>query len=296
MKRIITVLLAAMMLFSGLQIAMAEEIPEAAASEESLVQEPVAETPAEVPAAEEPAAEEPAAEVTAETPVAEEPIVTPATEEPATEAPAEETAEKTEAEEAADDETGAVEAETAETAEEPETTVPAEVEIEDYETPLGLQAIRTIVLDNLGEATISFRESPDGMSDVIEELPENTELAIISIDEDWAKAVAAERIGYVFTEDLRTWLEPEETKEADGEDIKVTIFSSRKRVMEVGETVLLTSRIEGFEGYEIRYQWECDKHDGAGFRDVDGANESEYGFSASADSLSWDWRLSVYYR
>ena len=62
-----------------------------------------------------------------------------------------------------------------------------------------------------------------------------------------------------------------------------------------GEPVTLTSRIEGFDGYEIRYQWECDKHDGSGFRDVSGATGSSYSFSASAESLSWDWRLSVYF-
>ena len=65
--------------------------------------------------------------------------------------------------------------------------------------------------------------------------------------------------------------------------------------MKTGEQVHLTSKLEGFEGYTIRYQWECDKHDGAGFQDVNGANSSDYTFSASAETLNWDWRLSVYY-
>ena len=278
MKRIVTVLLAAMMLFSCMQIAAAEEITEAAASEESMGVKQGAEARAEEePAAEEPAAEEPAAEE-------------PAAEEPAAKAPSdEETAEKPAAEKPA------AETETAGPAKRPGKPDPAMTEIEDYETPLGHGAVRRIVLNNMGKATVSFRESPDGMSDVIEELPENTELAILSVKDDWAKAVAVNRVGYVFAEDLRAWLEPEETKEDAGEDMKVTIFSSHRRGMEAGETVLLSSRIEGFDGYEIRYQWECDKHDGRGFHDVDGANESEYGFIASADSLSWDWRLSIYY-
>ena len=84
MNRIVTVLLAAMMLFSCMQIAAAEEITEAAASDESMGVKQGAEARAEEePAAEEPAAEEPAAEE----PAAEE----PAAEEPAAKAPSDDT-------------------------------------------------------------------------------------------------------------------------------------------------------------------------------------------------------------
>ena len=44
------------------------------------------------------------------------------------------------------------------------------------------------------------------------------------------------------------------------------------------------------------YQWECDKHDGAGFIEVEGANDSVYSYGATVETLRWDWRLSVYYR
>ena len=64
--------------------------------------------------------------------------------------------------------------------------------------------------------------------------------------------------------------------------------------MSAGETVRLTSKVEGFDGYELMYQWECDK--GNGFQEVRGANSDSYSFEASAESLSWNWRLAVYYR
>ena len=80
---------------------------------------------------------------------------------------------------------------------------------------------------------------------------------------------------------------PEENPEPEK---KVFIFTSND-----GVTAGLTSRIEGFEGYEVRYQWECDKHDGAGFQEVSGANGSSYTFAATAENLTWEWRLSVYF-
>ena len=64
--------------------------------------------------------------------------------------------------------------------------------------------------------------------------------------------------------------------------------------MEEGETVNLTSKLEGFEGLELLYQWECDQ--GEGFQPVQGANADTYAFTASADSLGWGWQLMVYYR
>ena len=64
--------------------------------------------------------------------------------------------------------------------------------------------------------------------------------------------------------------------------------------MTEGDYVMLTSKLEGFDGLEVIYQWECDKGDG--FRKVDNANEESYFFRASAETLSWNWRLTVYYR
>ena len=51
---------------------------------------------------------------------------------------------------------------------------------------------------------------------------------------------------------------------------------------------------EGFEGYEIKYQWQCDK--GEGFENIENANEATYVFEASVETLGYDWRLAVYYR
>ena len=76
---------------------------------------------------------------------------------------------------------------------------------------------------------------------------------------------------------------------------KVTIQSSAKPMMKVGEEVRLTCTLVGFEDCtEILYQWQCDK--GNGFEDVPGAEQDYYSFPATAESLCWSWRLIVYYR
>ena len=64
--------------------------------------------------------------------------------------------------------------------------------------------------------------------------------------------------------------------------------------MEEGETVYLTSKLEGFEGLELKYVWKVNK--GEGFEVVEDANEATYSFEASAETLSWGWKLTVLYR
>jgi hypothetical protein len=85
--------------------------------------------------------------------------------------------------------------------------------------------------------------------------------------------------------------EVEETEEKEETPKKVTIFTSRTSIMEEGEIVYLTSKLEGFDGYEIELQWQCDK--GEGFEDVEGANADTYEFEANAETLSWGWKLLV---
>lgn len=80
-------------------------------------------------------------------------------------------------------------------------------------------------------------------------------------------------------------------------DMSVIISSDRKSSMRVNEIVHLTSILTGFEWCEeIKYQWECDKNDGNGFQPINGAIQSHYEFPATSETLSWSWRLTVYYR
>ena len=76
---------------------------------------------------------------------------------------------------------------------------------------------------------------------------------------------------------------------------KVTIFSDRREQMNIGDTVTLTSKLEGFEDCSvIVYEWECDKGDG--FKPIEGATGDSYSFGATVETMSWAYRLSVLYR
>jgi hypothetical protein len=66
--------------------------------------------------------------------------------------------------------------------------------------------------------------------------------------------------------------------EGETPQIKVTIFTSRTSVLEPGETITLTSLVENAEGYNVAYQWECNK--GSGFTAVPGATADTYTFEA----------------
>ena len=156
---------------------------------------------------------------------------------------------------------------------------------------------QTIVLEGGGEfAGLDVREEADGMSAIFASLPEGAEVTVLSIEGDWALVLADGREGYVFAADLAAWLDLPEPEEDAVPERRIFIFCSRRTQMTEGEEVWLTSRIEGYEGLEIMYQWECDRHDGLGFTDVEGANGDSFAFRATVETLSWDWRLSVYYR
>ena len=273
-------------------------------------EEPVEEQPAEEPVAEEPAAEEPATEEpVVEEPVAEEPVVEePATEEPVVEEPVveepvteepvvEEPVEEIPAEEEPVEELPAEELPLDETTSEEEIDEEALVEIpEVVDTPLGAAPV-------ISQADADVRVAADGLSDIFVTLPEGTVLNVLSIEGDWVLVeIEVDGLvmqGYIHKKDVLGL--PEEEPEVDeaGEVVeipkKVTIFSSRRTVMTRGETVELTSLLEGFEDCsEILYQWECDN--GSGFVAVPGANSASYSFKASATTLSWGWRLTVSYR
>ena len=82
--------------------------------------------------------------------------------------------------------------------------------------------------------------------------------------------------------------------EAMAAQMKVTISCSRESSTRPGDTICLTSEVEGFDSCSgIAYQWMCDK--GNGYEPVNGANGAEYSFTADEENMGWGWRLMVYY-
>ena len=296
-------------------------IKEETPAEEAPVEEaPVEEVPAEEePVEEVPAEEEPVEETPAEEEPSEEPVlivIETAPEAPAEEPAAEEPAELPKAVES-NTNVKAPEAPKAEPAPESEDEVilldldaaPAaeDEEIDEYETPLGLTDYQTIAIE--GETEVNVREGANGLAAIFSTLPEGAEVTVVNVEGDWVTVLVDGELGYIYIDDVADYLDLEEepaeeateepaaeTEEAAVEiPKKVTIFTSRRRVMEEGEPVYLTSKIEGFEDCEeIMYVWKVNKGDG--FETVEGANEATYTFTADAESLTWGWQLTVLYR
>jgi len=98
--------------------------------------------------------------------------------------------------------------------------------------------------------------------------------------------------------------EPEGETPAEGEDGQVvgeaqqpersvTIRSSQGDVVTEGEIIYLTSKLKGFDGLDIAYQWQVDRGDGEGWVDVEGANRSKHMFVADRETIQYSWRLIV---
>ena len=79
-------------------------------------------------------------------------------------------------------------------------------------------------------------------------------------------------------------------------DVRVEIWSDLPDYLYEGDPVHLYSIVYGAEGLELHYQWEYDKHDGLGWQPIPYANEPMYTIYASIETLSYDYRLIVYYR
>ena len=165
-----------------------------------------------------------------------------------------------------------------------------------------IQQMLVIVLENNGEDVfqdVNVREEADGMSAIFASLPEGAEVIVVGIEGDWVKVVTDGQTGYIYIDDLAAYLnqpadEPENDEPQQPKvEKKVTIFSSRRSVMQLGEPVVLTCKLEGYEDCEVRYIWTCDKHDGQGFQPVEGGNSETYTFAASPETFSWDWQLRV---
>ena len=73
----------------------------------------------------------------------------------------------------------------------------------------------------------------------------------------------------------------------------VTIRSSQGDVVTEGEIIYLTSKLKGFDGLDIAYQWQVDRGDGQGWVDVEGANRSKHMFVADKETITYSWRLIV---
>ena len=309
--------------------AIVEEIP---AEEEAIVEETPAEEEViaeEIPAEEEVIAEEIPAEeeaIVEEVPTEEEVIdeEVPAEEEVVEEVPTEEEVivEETPAEEEAIAEEIPVEEETEEEideladveTEDDELTEELEEdteEFEEYDTALGIAEIVTLYTVEAADV----RLDADGLSPIFYTLDKGVAVTTVGQVGNWIRVVVDDQVGFIYCDSLADTLPVEEnaeevpaddetdeeiTEEVSADDVSVpremsvTIFSSRRTVMTEGEYVMLTSKLEGFDGLEVIYQWECDQGDG--FRKVENANDDVYVFRASTETLSWDWRLTVYYR
>jgi len=90
--------------------------------------------------------------------------------------------------------------------------------------------------------------------------------------------------------DGETVVEPEE----EGKPQRyVRIYSSQGDVVTEGEIINLTSELIGFDGAEYTLQWQCDKGDGEGWNDVEGATRGSLTFIASRETIKYSWRLLV---
>ncbi len=75
----------------------------------------------------------------------------------------------------------------------------------------------------------------------------------------------------------------------------VDILSSLEDNVTLGAPITLTGVLEDAEDFtDVVYVWEVDK--GNGYEPVPDADGAVYTFPATTESLSWNWRLSVYYR
>ncbi len=143
----------------------------------------------------------------------------------------------------------------------------------------------TAIAEEAAIPMIDVREAPDGMSAIICSVPKGTAWTVLAVEGDWVQVQLDGVTGYVYIIDAGV-----ETPET--EEMKVTIFTSRRSVMTPGEIITLTSRLQGLDAYNVSYQWMVNR--GSGFENVPGATGESHQYEATIESLAWDWQLALY--
>ena len=145
----------------------------------------------------------------------------------------------------------------------------------------------------------NIRMAADGLSEIYGIAPEGTVFKILGVEGDWVKIEFDGRIGYTHITNV-DGLPVEETElDENGEPVetekKVTIFSSKWSKDYPGETIYLTSMLEGFKDTDdLYFQWMCNK--GQGFEEIEGANADSYSFTFTEENKGWGWKLMVYFK
>ena len=137
-----------------------------------------------------------------------------------------------------------------------------------------------------GEAFV--RRDADGLSDVLDTLPEGTKLTVLEETAEWYKVLLPDGTeGYVYRDDVADAEEaPVQTAK------KVTIFTDRKSTVQPGDTITMTSKLEGFEDCaSVTYYWMWNR--GNGWEDIPGAHDETYSYTATIETLGYSWRLEV---
>ena len=155
----------------------------------------------------------------------------------------------------------------------------------------------------------AIRNGADGMNDVMfNTSAEETVFTVLEVVGNWYKIqIDEETVGYVYRDDAVLNKMTEETEETEQPVVtkaqpeiekSVEIFTSRRSVVEMGETIEMTSTLTGFTEEELAnltYQWEYDDNDDGEFTAIPGANADKYSYQANEENLTWDWRLTVFF-
>ena len=135
------------------------------------------------------------------------------------------------------------------------------------------------------DCMVQIREKPDGLAPVIAEARAD-EIEVLKEMELWATVMYKGNVGYAYLPQLGIENIALLNKRS------VTIFTTRKAVMQEGEPVYLTSEIIGMDDISYTCQWQWNRGDG--WEDIPGAIDETYMFLANTETLTYDWRLKVH--
>ena len=181
---------------------------------------------------------------------------------------------------------------------EPEATLAPEASAEPTPAAEEIEAVVTTENEN---GSVNIRAAASSDSEIVGKLTSGMSVTVLGTEGDWTRIRADGIVGYVFSKYLKVSAPEEQAadptaaeqtqSEIDLSGMKVEIFSSLDDRVAPGETILLTSKLTGFEGIDYSLQWQ--RNDGNGWKDVEGATEGKYEFEATLENIQYTWRLAV---
>ncbi len=167
---------------------------------------------------------------------------------------------------------------------------PAAAPDETAEPAEGAAEAEAIVRTESENGSVNIRAAASADAEIVGKLTSGANVTVLGTEGDWTKVRTDGIVGYVSSKYLQA-SEPAAASEPVEVNREVRISTTLGDVISLGAPVTMSAELIGFDGTTVALQWQ--QNTGSGWRDVAGANERTFSYTATEETVNSQWRLAV---